>query len=138
MSEKKELNARQWTLYSYLKKNYDEKRYISKQEIVNALPQFYEIKEGETRTCRDIEFDIRIINDDETIQKIIVSNSKGYKIGTKEQVASYLVGRKEEAIRSLVLTYKLIRKAELNNQTRITFTPNERNVIEAYIDNGGK
>ena len=129
----KELTSRQWTLYNYLKEHYDPKRYISKNEIVSALPQYYEIKEGETRTCRDIEFDVRDINSSEIIQKIIVSNSKGYKIGTKEQVANYIVSRIEEAKRSLVLSYKLAHKAELNNQARITFGKDERNVIEAYI-----
>ena len=49
---------------------------------------FYSIKEGETRLCRDIEFDVRDINADATIQKDY--RRKGYKIGNPEQVHDYV------------------------------------------------
>ena len=128
-----DLTPAQWELYNLLKQRYDDEKYISKKEICEALPNYYQIKENETRTCRDIEFDVRAINDSDIIQKIIVSNSKGYKIGTKEQVADYLTGRKVEATKSLCLTYKLIHKAELNNQCKIAFGKGEREYIESYI-----
>lgn len=129
----KDLTTAQWELYRFLKTNYSDNKYISKQEICQALPQYYEMKANETRTCRDIEFDVRIINANPTIQKIIVSNAKGYKLGTQEQVTMYLQSRLREAKRSLAHTYKLIHKAELNNQFKITFGKNERNVIETYV-----
>ena len=128
----KDLTTRQWELYRHLKNNYSDDKYISKKEIVENV-QGYEVKDGETRFCRDIEFDVRIINDNEDIQKIIVSCSKGYKIGTPEQVHDYLVSREIEAKNSLKLTYKLRRKAEKNNQFRIKFGKYERDVIEAYL-----
>jgi hypothetical protein len=128
----KELTTRQWDLYNFLKNNYDEEIYIPKSEIVKYVFG-YQVKEDETRFCRDIEFDVRAINENETIQKIIVSSSKGYKIGTPQQVHDYLWSRENEAKRSLVLTYKLRHKAELNGQFRLQFGKSERNVIESYL-----
>lgn len=127
-----DLTPAQWELYRYLKENYSPERFISKAEICEALPNWYQMKENETRTCRDIEFDVRAINDDETIQKIIVSNNKGYKIGDKDQVDTYLTSRMLEALRSLKLTWKLLKKAKANNQCRITFGA-ERDYIEAFM-----
>ena len=129
----KELTTRQWDLYNYLKLNYTDKDYIPKSDIVkNVLG--YEVKEGETRYCRDIEFDVRLINENEKIQKIIVSSQKGYKIGTPKQVHDYLWSREIEAKRSLVLTYKLRHKAELNGQFRLQFGKSERSIIESYLE----
>ena len=61
------MTPRQWALYRFLKDNYSDDKYISKTEICNELPEYYSIKEGETRLCRDIEFDVRDINADATI-----------------------------------------------------------------------
>lgn len=127
------MTTRQWLLYNYLKDNYSEDRYISKKEIVNALPEYYEIKEGETRLCRDIEFDVRDINKDITIQKIIVSNKKGYKIGNPEQAHDYILNNIAAAKENLKHYYKLRHKAELNNQYRLQFG-HERDIIETYIE----
>lgn len=127
------LTTRQWLLYNYLKDNYTDNEYISKSQIVSALPEYYEIKEGETRVCRDIEFDVRDINADETIQKVIVSSRKGYKIGNPEQVNNYVVSNIISAKKELKHYYKLKHKAELNGQYRIQFGC-ERDIIEAYLD----
>lgn len=129
----KELTPRQWELYRFLKDNYDEETYISKSEIVKNV-EGYEVKDGETRFCRDIEFDVHDINNNEKIQKIIVSSSKGYKIGNPRQVHDYLWSREIQAKQSLILTYKMRHKAELNNQYRLQFGKSERNVIEAYLN----
>jgi hypothetical protein len=43
------------------------------------------------------------------------------------------MGRVNEAKKSLKLSYKLKRKAELNNQYRLVFDTLARDVIEAYI-----
>lgn len=126
------MTNQQWALYRFLKDNYSEDKYISKTEICNALPEYYSIKEGETRLCRDIEFDVRDINSDVTIQKIIVSNRKGYKIGNPEQVHDYVYSNIIANKQNLKHYYKLKRKAELNNQYRLQFGE-EREVIEAYL-----
>lgn len=133
----KELTTRQWDLYNFLKNNYDEKEYIPKSEIVKHV-HGYEVKEGETRYCRDIEFDVHDINENDTTQKIIVSNQKGYKIGTPQQVHDYLWSREIAAKHSLYLTFKLRRKAELNGQFRLKFGVAERGVIESYLNKEAK
>ena len=130
--EIKNLTPRQWDLYNFLKKQYADGVYISKAQICEALPEHYAIKQNETRACRDIEFDVRIINSNEIIQKVIVSNSKGYKIGNETECESYLKTRIKREVQSFKLTKMLKRKLKKNNQTRLTFTPNERDIIEAY------
>jgi len=130
------VNTRQWELYNLLKKRAleDITKWVSKQEIVNALPDWYEIKEGETRTCRDIEFDVKDINMDDTIQKTIVSSQKGYKIGTPEEVHDFIYSKIFDGKERLRYAYKLRHKAELNHQYRIKFGQHERDIIESYID----
>lgn len=130
------MNSRQWALYNLLKNIAlkDETRWVSKQEIVKALPCDYEIKEGETRTCRDIEFDVKAINMDDTIQKTIVSSQKGYKIGTPEEVHDFIYSKLYDGKERLRYAYKLRRKAELNHQYRIKFGQHERDIIESYIE----
>lgn len=126
------MTTRQWALYEFLKDNYSDDKYISKNEICEALPEYFTIKEGETRLCRDIEFDVRDINAEVTIQKIIVSSKKGYKIGNPEQVHDYVWNNIIANKQNLKHYYKLKHKAEMNNQYRLQFGQ-EREVIEAYL-----
>jgi hypothetical protein len=49
-------------------------------------------------------------------------------------VHDYLWSREIQAKQSLILTYKMRHKAELNNQYRLQFGKSERNVIEAYLN----
>lgn len=124
------LNTRQWDLYNFLKQKYPEGRFISKNEIAEALPEHYQVKDGETRKCRAIENDIRFINKCELIQKIIVSNQKGYKIGNEAEITEYLNRRFRRDFKSLKLNWDLSRKVALDGQMRLTFG-GERNIIEA-------
>lgn len=128
------MNTRQWDLYKYLKSRYEEKVYISKFEICQAFPQYYVYGEGKERKCRLIERDVRIINNDENIQKIIVSNKDGYKIGNETEVTSYLNRRFRRAGKAMKLNWILANKVGLNKQTRLALFGNEREVIEAYME----
>ena len=127
----KELTTRQWDLYNFLKEQYADGVYISKAQICEALPEHYQMKKT-TRLCREIEHDIRAINESPIIQKIVVSNSKGYKIGNKDEITDYLSKRTALERKSRELTKKLKIKLKLHGQYRITTGPNERDVIEAY------
>lgn len=129
--EIKNLNPRQWDLYNFLKKQYADGVYISKAQICEALPEHYQMKEKETRTCRILEDDVREINDCPTIQKIIVSNSKGYKIGNQAEVTEYLNKRFRRDYKSLKLNWALANKVALDGQMRLAFA-GERDIIEAY------
>lgn len=126
----KALNKRQWILYRYLKKRYKDNKYISKKEICTDLKN-YSYNENETRLCRTIESDVRTINESDEIQKIIVSNHEGYKIGNKEEVEQYLNRRFNRDYENIKLNWKLAKKVSLDKQMRLTFG-NERDVIETY------
>lgn len=128
------LTTRQWALYNFLKENYGENYYISKETICQWLPEHYQIKDNETRTCRTIESDIRAINDSDLIQKIIVSNKTGYKIGNEVECLCYLKKRWERDLKSIQLNRKLTEKVGLNNQMRLTFGKGyERDYIETFM-----
>ena len=126
------MTTRQWMLYNFLKVNYSDHKYNSKKEICDALPEYFQIKDGETRVCRDIEFDVRDINADQTIQKIIVSNKEGYKLGNPSQVHDYVYNNIIALKQNLKHYYRLKHKAELNNQYRLQFG-SEREIIETYL-----
>ena len=127
-----ELTPRQWRLYEFLKDNFSDDAYISKKDIALNVDG-YDVNDKSTRYLRDIEFDVHDINNSEVIQKIIVSSHKGYKIGTPSQVYDYIMGRIIEAKNSLILSYKLKHKAELNNQYRLVFNTVARDLVEVYI-----
>ena len=129
---KNDLNTRQWDLYKFLKSQYESGKYISKREICENLPQHYKFNEKQTRLCRDIEDDIREINECELIQKIIVSSQKGYKIGSKEECEKYIEKRFIRDLKNLKLNWLLSRKVNLDNQMRLTFGK-EREFIETFI-----
>lgn len=130
MKKQEGLNARQWHLYNYLKENYAEGNFISKYEICQALPNYYTFNVNETRMCRALETDVRIINNSELIQKIIVSNKHGYKIGNDAEITEYLNKRFRRDLKSLKLNWQLANKVALDGQMRLTFG-NERDIIEA-------
>lgn len=132
MSEEKKLTTRQWDLYNFLKSQFEEGRYISKKEICNALPQHYDFNTKQTRLCRIIENDVRAINECNIIQKIIVSNHNGYKIGSKEECERYIEKRFIRDLKNLKLNWALSKKMNLDGQMRLTINK-ERDFIEAFI-----
>ena len=129
------LTARQYKLYEYLKQNYEEGVYISKQQICNDLSEFYKINEKETRVCRALEEDVRKINDDDTLTKIIVSNKNGYKIGSKVEVQKYIKKRMLRDVKSINLTRKIAKKYKLDRQMQMVWN-SEKPMIETFIEKG--
>lgn len=133
--DKNFLNKRQWQLYKYLKSCYEEdnKKYVSKHQIAIDLPDYYNAFDQSTRYLRQIEFDVRQINSNWTIQHIIVSSRKGYKIATIKEFNEY-INRRNHYLSSFVkLNRILVYKAKLNNQLRITFGK-EKGVIETFFE----
>ena len=131
------LTTRQYKLYEYLKEHYEDGVYISKQKICEDLKEHYQINENATRVCRALERDVRIINDDDTLTKIIVSNSKGYKIGSKVEVQKYIKKRMLRDVKSINLTRKIAKKYKLDKQMQMVWN-NEKPVVETFIDKGVK
>lgn len=133
-SKEETLTTRQWDLYIFLKTYYKEGYYISKQTICKNLPQHYQIKDNETRTCRTLENDVRKINNSGLIQKIIVSNKNGYKIGNEQECEKYIQKRFLRDLKSLKLNWKLVDKVEMDGQCKFTFGKGyERNYVETFI-----
>ena len=132
MEKTKKLTTRQWELYKYLISNYDEDVYISKEKICEDLPKYYKIIKEETRVCRAIENDVRVINSSNIIQKIIVSNKFGYKIGSEKEVNDYIKKRFKRDLKSLKLDWFLARKVNMDGQMRIAFGK-ERDFIETFV-----
>lgn len=107
---------REKALYNYLVENYDEDRYISKFEICQNLNEFYSFNPEDTRICREIERDCRTINFSGEFDKIIVSSRKGYKIGNKEQIKTYIERLYKRDLKSLARTSVLRKKNSRDGQ----------------------
>lgn len=127
------MTTRQWKLYEFLKLNYADGKYISKKEICDSLSDYYVYDENSDRHNVDIELDIRAINDDIVMQKCIVSNKRGYKIGNEQECNEYLARRFKSIFKSLKSLYAIKKRLELNNQMRIVFNE-EREFIESFIN----
>lgn len=133
---KSELNPRQWAVYNLLKNNPD--RYMTQQEIAYALPQWFSL-DFTAATFHDsnarhvLTNDIRTINKSATIQKIIISNSKGVKIANREEFAQYINAEFASIFRKLERTRQKARKAGLDGQMRIVLG-SERDTVEAFAD----
>lgn len=133
---KSELNARQWALYNLLKNNPD--RYLTQIEIAYALDEYYDTsfyndQFHDSPARHTLTNDIRTINKSETIQKIIISNSKGVKIASSEEFEKYINAEFASIFRKLARTRQKAKKAGLDGQMRIVLG-SERDTIEAFAD----
>lgn len=125
------ITARQWTLYNFLRSNYKEGVYIDKFLISQVCGYPWNPKSN--RNGREIENDVRAINDCDRIQKIIVSNKEGYKIGNREETLEYIKSRFMRDFKSLKLSWKLTNKVKMDGQTCLQLFGKERTTIEAFI-----
>lgn len=132
-----ELTPRQWTLYNLLKTKKDWVKQAKLQsDLPNEYPLIYEDKDmpfHDTSARLLITNDIRAIKKSDVIQKIIISNAKGIKIATADEFDEYFEKKSASLKRQFKLLYKQLKKAQMNEQTRITFG-SERNYIEAFIN----
>ena len=132
-----ELTSRQWTLYNLLKTKKDwVKQAKIQSDLPNDYPLIYEDKDmpfHDTSARQSITKDIRAIKNSDVIQKIILSKSSGIKIATAEEFDEYFERKSASLKRQFKLLYKQLKKAQMNEQTRITFG-SERNYIEAFIN----
>ena len=79
----------------------------------------------------NITNDIRAIKKSDVIQKIVISSAKGVKIATQDDFGIYFDHKLKALKKQIKLLYKQLKKAQLNNQTRIVFN-SERDFIEAF------
>lgn len=130
-----DLNSRQWALYNLLKNNPD--RYIKQSDICKRLithyPTYYGDNFHDSKARLLLTNDIRALNNNDTIQKIIISNKHGVKIASKAEFEQYISGQFAAVFRKLERTRKKARKAGLDGQMRITIGK-ERDTVEAFAD----
>lgn len=130
-----DLNRRQWALYNLLKNNPDRRFQLC--EIPTELPDFYPATQGKhfhnTGTRRRITADIQAINDSDIIQKVIVKNSFGIKLASREEFEQYINAEFAELSRRWKRTWKKAKKAGLDGQMKMTFG-RERDTVEAFTD----
>ena len=132
-----ELTPRQWNLYNLIKTKKDWVKQAKLQsDLPNDYPLVYEDKDmpfHDTSARQSITKDVRAIKNSDVIQKIILSNAKGVKIATADEFDEYFEKKSASLKRQFKLLYKQLKKAQMNDQTRITFG-SERNYIEAFIN----
>lgn len=117
------MNDRQKALYDYLLSHKNESRYIPKIEI--AMNVGYAWCIGSQRNGRDIEFDVRELNDSE-IEHIIVSSKQGYKIATnKDELEEYFNGLKTIFEKKFYRYKALKKKAAKEGFYQVDFEANE-------------
>ena len=131
MEKKSELTPRQWVLYEFLKSQND---WVKQKHISSSLPDLYGTDETpfhDTMARINITNDIRAIKKSEVIQKIVISNAKGVKIANVEEFDEWFKRKAISLKKQMGLLYKQLKKAQLNNQTRIVYN-SERDFIEAF------
>ena len=131
----RDLNSRQFALYNLLKNNPDRRFQLC--EIPAELPDFYPMTGAtyfhNTGTRRMITKDIQAINDSDVIQKVIVKNSFGIKLASREEFEQYINAEIAELSRRWKRTWKKARKAGLDGQMKMTFG-RERDTVQAFTD----
>lgn len=126
-----ELTPRQWKLYNFLKEQED---WVKQERISSSLPDMYGTSGTpfhDTIARINITNDIRAIKKSDVIQKIVISSTKGVKIATQDDFGIYFDHKLKALKKQIKLLYKQLKKAQLNNQTRIVFN-SERDFIEAF------
>jgi hypothetical protein len=113
-AQSSELNPRQWHLYNLLKTH--SKRfttYMSKETIVTLLKKDYEpdFKQTEHNSSAFamLRADVKAINESFVIKKIVVSNSDGYRLGTKEEATQFTERYFKKLCKGMSLYWHLIK-----------------------------
>jgi len=130
-----ELNSRQWALYNFLKEQGDE--WTKQLDIAYALKDLYRFTDSndkfhDSNARQLLTADIRVINNSDVIQKIIISSPRGIKIANESEFAKYIGKEINAAVRRLMRAKHKAQKGNLNGQTRFVFN-RERDTIEAFL-----
>ncbi len=118
------MNSLDWQIYKFLKKTSEHNVWIKR----NALANMFNI------STREVRKSITRIRENETIQKILISDySKGYKLMSREEEYQLILKDKYRALKTLKRVWKDIRRYNSNNQMKLTFDTQERDFIEALV-----
>lgn len=129
------MNDRQWELYHTLEEiSKSSKKWVTKEEICTILSTYYprhaeNNSEHNSSAYAMIRIDVREINKSDEVEKVIVSNKKGYKIATKEEAANYIEKRFRRDLKALKLDWHLKKKCNLDGQLNI-----DLHEVKAYVE----
>ena len=128
------LNSRQWALYAYLKERGDQ--WTFQEDIARDLIEWYYFKKEDDFHNSNARMlmtkDIRAINDNSVIQKIIISSPRGVKLANETEFSQYIKSQYKSVFRKLKQIRLKEQKGLMNGQTRLVFK-SERDVIEAFL-----
>lgn len=142
MNKNEKLNRRQWVLYEYLKLRAENKEWKTREQILNDLSEYYDYR---PKTNNNLYYnksavlltkDILKINNNQTIQKIVISDAKnGIKIANEKEAYDFINNNMKSIIKKLKRHYNMFNKVNLNNQYRLTFGKGyEKLYIESFIN----
>lgn len=141
MMAKNKLTTAQIALYTYL--DYRGNQYTTLSDIAKALPEFYPQTDGknfhDTIARQRITKDIRVLNESDDIEKIIISTNSGVKIATELEF-SRSIGKEYAAVfRKLNRLRKKSAKASKDGQTAFSIgdceIDEELKEYEAFLRN---
>lgn len=96
-----ELTTRQWELYNLLKSSPD--HWFTQEEICEQI-KTYSYSDDDRNHCVDIGTDQRAINENDTVDKIIITDKHCFKIANEEEYKHYrakLVARIQSAVKQI-------------------------------------
>ena len=113
-----------WRIYDFLKAKSEKGEWIKMNDLAALF----------NTSARQIRHAITRIRENETIQKVLISDyKKGYKLMSEEDALYYLEKDKIRGLRTLKRYWLGIKRLSLNNQMKLTFDTQERDVIESLI-----
>lgn len=127
------MNDRQEHLYLTLLYNGD---YLTQSYIANELCDGYgdnSIDYHNSQGRKILTDDIRAINNDPTVEKIIISSCKGIKLATKDEALRYIKGQYAALFRKLKRIRTLEKKARLDGQFKI-FTDENGDFVSSFVE----
>ena len=127
------MNDRQEHLYLTLLHNGD---YLTQSHIANKLCGGYgdnTIDYHNSQGRKLLTDDIRAINNDPTVEKIIISTPKGIKLATKDEAIKYLKGQYAALFRKLKRLRLMEKKVNLNGQFKI-FTDENGDFVSSFVE----
>lgn len=131
MKETQNLGTIEWRIYDFIKSNSEQAKWVKQADIQEYLIANGYVPSINIRTVRKM---VHKIKEFDGINKIIVTDHKnGYKMLSEEDNYELLSKRKIQILKMLKLYYKDVKRYNLNNQQRITFTDYEKDIIESLV-----
>lgn len=127
-TKKQGLSTIEWLVYNYLKERTSNGLWTTQKDL-----QLYLESKGYHRELRNIRDYVYNIRHCEIIQKVILSNSNGYRIMSSEEEFEMIEAKKISALKKLKQVYDDIKRVKANGQLRFKLTSSERDVIESFL-----